>query len=555
MENLKSHKCSVCTNGYVHNDSLIRHLKQKHNLDKNYRPLNSEDENTPTLPPGIPDKEFRKVLEKESLNEPQDESISKKRFVFKHPFSMIVSGPTRSGKTQWVTRLLLEKDKRIEPTPNSIFYCYTHWQKKYEELQNTFSNEIRFHKGLPTSILINQLQDAIVVVDDLMDLAMQDKMLMNVFTEGSHHKNISVIYIVQNLYHQGRNSRSINLNAQYLVLFKNPRDILQIQTLARQMYAKNWKEFVQYFEEETSKPYGHVIIDFFPNTPDNERIVRADDSYVEIVKNRNPVLEAQAIVKQVRYPNIDALTKSAIKMRQVLYQPNVPDDIKAQEHSEGLSNFLHLKNTEEQKGSENLATQSIPRSVIPKSNFTTPTLIKPFKSQAFTETPKFHPYSKRIPRLIGDVTPSSWLQAQQNQQQSYEIPQPSFTTSFPTPPDSNMRLAANTPLPPSSSDDEDDDELKAEAANIDMDVGKQWHSFSDTPYEKQEKDKYTNLLRHRREKAETKEDPITEEDIDMETVGNGFFSFSDTPYENQEKEKYVRLLKKHNYDLRAIKKN
>ncbi len=62
-------------------------------------------------------------------------------------------------------------------------------------------------------------------------------------------------------------------------------------------------------------------------------------------------------------------------------------------------------------------------------------------------------------------------------------------------------------------------------------------------------------MRHRREKAETKEDPITEEDIDMETVGNGFFSFSDTPYENQEKEKYVRLLKKHNYDLRAIKKN
>ena len=135
-------------------------------------------------------------------------------------------------------------------------------------------------------------------------------------------------------------------------------------------------------------------------------------------------------------------------MRQVLYEPNEPDDIKAQEHSEGLSNFLHLKNTEEQKGSKNLATQSIPRSVIPKSNFTTPTLIKPFKSQAFTETPKFHPYSKRIPRLIGDVTPSSWLQAQQNQQQSYGIPHPSFTTSFPTPPDSNTRLAENKPLPP-----------------------------------------------------------------------------------------------------------
>ncbi len=90
MENLKSHKCEVCANGYVYKNNLNRHLKVKHNLDKNYSPLKSEHENTSTLPPGIPDKEFRKVLEKESLNEPQDEPILKKRFLFKHTFSMIV---------------------------------------------------------------------------------------------------------------------------------------------------------------------------------------------------------------------------------------------------------------------------------------------------------------------------------------------------------------------------------------------------------------------------------------------------------------------------------
>ena len=76
---------------------------------------------------------------------------------------MIISGLTQSGKTQWITRLLLEKDKRIQPTPSSIFYCYAHWQKKYDELQSTFPNELHFHKGLPTSMLIKQLQNAIVV--------------------------------------------------------------------------------------------------------------------------------------------------------------------------------------------------------------------------------------------------------------------------------------------------------------------------------------------------------------------------------------------------------
>ena len=47
---------------------------------------------------------------------------------------------------------------------------------------------------------------------------------------------ISVIYIVQNLFHQGKGSRSISLNSHYLLLFKNPRDKLQILTLAKQMY-------------------------------------------------------------------------------------------------------------------------------------------------------------------------------------------------------------------------------------------------------------------------------------------------------------------------------
>ena len=140
----------------------------------------------------------------------------------------------------------------------------------------------------------------------------------------------------------------------------------------------------------------------------------------------NAKLDAQKIVQQVRHPNVDALIKSAIKMRQVLYQPNVSDDIKAQEHAEALSNFMHLKNTEEQKDPQKLPTQSIPMSVIPKFNYTTPTMKQPIKSQPFTETPKFHPYSKRTPRLIGDVTPSSWFQLQQNQQQSKEIPKPSF---------------------------------------------------------------------------------------------------------------------------------
>ena len=36
---------------------------------------------------------------------------------FKHPFKMIVAGPTRSGKTTWVVRLIQNRLGQIKPTP------------------------------------------------------------------------------------------------------------------------------------------------------------------------------------------------------------------------------------------------------------------------------------------------------------------------------------------------------------------------------------------------------------------------------------------------------
>ena len=72
--------------------------------------------------------------------------------------------------------------------------------------------------------------------DDQMIDASKDKRIVNLSTLGFHHRNLSVIYIVQNQFHQRKGSRSISLNSHYLLLFKNPRGTVQILTLAKQMY-------------------------------------------------------------------------------------------------------------------------------------------------------------------------------------------------------------------------------------------------------------------------------------------------------------------------------
>ena len=82
-------------------------------------------------------------------------------------------------------------------------------------------------------------------MDDQMIEAGKDNRIVNLFTKGSHHRNLSVIYIVQNLLHQGKGNRSISLNSHYLVLFKNPRDKLQLLTLAKQMYPSETAWFIK----------------------------------------------------------------------------------------------------------------------------------------------------------------------------------------------------------------------------------------------------------------------------------------------------------------------
>ena len=135
---------------------------------------------------------------------------------------------------------------------------------------------IEFVKGIPTALEQDSYFDVnkrnLIVFDDQMINASKDKRIVNFFTRGSRHRNLSVIHIVQNLFHQGKGSRSISLNSHYLVLFKNPRDKLQILTLAKQMYPGQTDFFLNQYEEAVKRPFGYLLIDLKTTTQDNCRL-------------------------------------------------------------------------------------------------------------------------------------------------------------------------------------------------------------------------------------------------------------------------------------------
>ena len=105
----------------------------------------------------------------------------------------------------------------------------------------------------------------LVILDDLMYAT--DRRVSELFTKGSHHRNISVIYIVQNLFHQGKDHRTISLNSHYTVLFKNPRDKSQAIHLGRQMYPEHPMKQVEVYEHTTTTPYGYLFINLKQDTP------------------------------------------------------------------------------------------------------------------------------------------------------------------------------------------------------------------------------------------------------------------------------------------------
>ena len=90
-----------------------------------------------------------------------------------------------------------------------------------------------------------------VIFDDMLGDKDEEKIKLW-FTRKGHHRNASVVYITQNLFQQSKSSRTISLNAHYLVLFQSPRDKMQIKVLANQLQAPH---MIHTFNDATSIPH------------------------------------------------------------------------------------------------------------------------------------------------------------------------------------------------------------------------------------------------------------------------------------------------------------
>ena len=184
----------------------------------------------------------------------------------KHPFTGIVAGPTACGKSTWVKNLITYQKDMIDPVPEQVIWFYGEWQPLY----NTLSGMVEFREGLADLTTLKTKKRTLVIIDDLMTET--DKSVSNLFTKRSHHRNLSVLHLVQNVFDKNKHTRTISLNAHYLVIFKNPRDASQITHLAKQMYSGHVQFLQEVFADATSEAYGYLLIDLKQETPEHLRL-------------------------------------------------------------------------------------------------------------------------------------------------------------------------------------------------------------------------------------------------------------------------------------------
>lgn len=188
---------------------------------------------------------------------------------FVSPTMILIAGSSGSGKTYLTKQILENADGMFEVPPSKIFFCYTAWQPMYDEMKQSIK-VITFHHTLPSGDTLEEWCSLeghkIIVIDDLLIDGCDSTDILKMFCIGSHHNNVSIIFLVQNIFHKGKVMRSLSLQSHYIILFRNRRDESQVETLGRQIFPRQMSYYRQSYALATEKTrYSYILIDLCPH--------------------------------------------------------------------------------------------------------------------------------------------------------------------------------------------------------------------------------------------------------------------------------------------------
>ena len=177
-----------------------------------------------------------------------------------HPFSLIVSGPTSSGKSTLIFQILDNLHQNTTPVIEKVVYIYGIYQDIFKKYPNIFFTDNLEFMDCSTEV------PTVIILDDLMSVLNNSKKLEELFTRGVHHRKVSVVLTLQNLFYHGGVMKTLRDNAMYIALTKHIQDVSKLDTFARQLESKNSNYFKDSYADAVSKKYGYLFCDLHPHS-------------------------------------------------------------------------------------------------------------------------------------------------------------------------------------------------------------------------------------------------------------------------------------------------
>lgn len=206
-----------------------------------------------------------------------------KSFQLGENFTMMVCGPSDSGKTVFIAQLIVNKENICEIPPQRVVSVYCNNEGVINDLPQinvkinvNEMNEQQFNAEGLENFFIKQATagqggdkapHSLLVFDDCQMKPNLVKAISGLFNGSARHNNISVIYVGQKLF-DGHEQNRISTNAKYLVLFKNSRFKNESGILNRQI--NPGRPGILAAMLDTLNPHEHLLINFEPRLRDKK---------------------------------------------------------------------------------------------------------------------------------------------------------------------------------------------------------------------------------------------------------------------------------------------
>jgi len=186
----------------------------------------------------------------------------------KWPFSSIIAGSSFSGKTHLLFKIIKNIESVMNTSPDIIFYCYNLFQPIFNDFPQVTFVQGADNEKTSESNLKKLSQQGIKVYLIYDDCTPNGNFLKELYTVLSHHLNLSVTILVQNLFCKDiKELRTVSLNCHYTIFLCSPRAVDSVRHFARQVFAENYPMFMEVYDCIVNKQlFGYLFVDCHPQS-------------------------------------------------------------------------------------------------------------------------------------------------------------------------------------------------------------------------------------------------------------------------------------------------